>query len=63
MPPIARLVTPKDAATGLLGGGNASRKIADPFSATRRTVRQFMAPCHDMDGATQDILMTDSGIA
>jgi transaldolase len=35
----------------------------DSFGATRRTLRQFIAACHDLDGVVRDILVPNPDVA
>ncbi len=35
----------------------------DSFGPTRRTLRQFVSACHDLDGVVRDVLIPDPDVA
>jgi transaldolase len=35
----------------------------DSFGPTRRTLRQFIAACHDLDGIIRDVLLPNPDVA
>jgi transaldolase len=35
----------------------------DSFGPTRRTLRQFIAACHDLDGLVRDILLPNPDVS
>jgi transaldolase len=43
--------------------GGLSIDQFDAFPATRRTLRQFIAACHDLDGVVRDILIPNPDFA
>jgi transaldolase len=43
--------------------GGLSIDQFDSFPATRRTLRQFIAACHDLDGAVRDVLIPNPDVA
>jgi transaldolase len=43
--------------------GGLSIEQFDSFGATRRTLRQFITACHDLDGVVRDILISNPDVA
>jgi transaldolase len=43
-------------------GGLAVEEF-DSFGPTRRTLRQFITACHDLDGVVRDILIPNPDVA
>jgi transaldolase len=43
--------------------GGLSVEEFDSFGATRRTLRQFISACHDLDGVVRDILIPNPDVA
>jgi len=43
--------------------GGLSIEQFDSFGATRRTLRQFITACHDLDGVVRDILIPNPDVA
>ena len=35
----------------------------DTFGPTRRTLRQFVAACHDLDGLVRDVIVPDPDVS
>jgi transaldolase len=43
--------------------GGLSIEEFDSFGPTRRTLRQFISACHDLDGVVRDVLIPNPDVA
>jgi transaldolase len=43
--------------------GGLSIEEFDSFGSTRRTLRQFISACHDLDGVVRDVLIPNPDVA